>query len=609
MMQLAKLSFYRLPLLLLLLIIVPCYIMAQESVTFHISNMEAVNPIGPWIFDADNPGFPPGFQDNQCMTFAPAPAYPYHLYTYTSIRQGVTTTITCTSEDLALVSAPADVSFNFGEHTLGGYLKVNSVNPNSNWNVMGEAADVRRYNSGTGLVKLFGVTKLSLLNSDLRIFTPWPSQAQMRASTPPVFPFAAWVGNVGTGGASTAYGWADIDIANSDPAWVAVFADVNNQVKYVITNVVYNIDFTQGAYSYDLQIIAATHEQLNSVNAVDPAVPATWTLPLPAQDLEIDFSAVTGGGVANAYNDITVNEINTPPDGNLPGGIVWTDVKFWDVMSTLGSFTTSITFDVSGLGLIDVADFRVMKRNWFGADWVIWNDYTVLDPTHVRANNLTAMGDFAIGSISDPLPVELSSFTATLSSENLAILNWSTQSESALSGYNIYRNNTPDQNTSVCLTTAVIPAHNTSTGSDYTFTDDELTENGTYYYWLESLDIDGTSAFFGPITLNFNLHGDQEIVPDPLHLGKSILTNYPNPFNPSTSIAFYLQNQDQVKVSVYNTRGQLVKHFLTGSYNPGWHTLKWDGMDNNGKVVPSGLYFAKLHGNNCYLMNKMYLIK
>jgi len=275
----------------------------------------------------------------------------------------------------------------------------------------------------------------------------------------------------------------------------------------------------------------------------------------------------------------------------------------------LGSYTTSITFDVSGLGLFNVTDFRVMKREWFKSDWTIWSDITVLDASHVRANNLTSLGDFAIGSIDDPLPVELSSFSATLNAQNYAILNWTTQSESELTGYHVYRSNEPIQSNSVCITTSLIPAQNISTGADYTFTDNELTEEGTYYYWLESMDISGNSTFFGPISLNFNLHDDGEIVSDPDHLGRSIIKNYPNPFKPSTKISFYLQNQEDASITIFNTRGQVVKQYTAKSYNPGWHEINWQGKDDNGSSLPSGIYLVRLTGKSCNMLNKMIMLK
>ncbi len=590
-----------------ILLMLPVLLQAQNSVTFHVDNMQAMTVTGPWVFDADNIGFPT--QDQQCLTFAPAPAYLYHLYTFKTISQTGATTITCTAENMPMVANPSEVALEFLDHNLGGYTKVNTVSPNGIWNIMGQAGDIRRYNAGTATIKHNGTPVLYLLNADLRIMTPFPTQAQMRAAIPSTHPFEFWVGDVGTGLQPEAYGWADLDMINSDPAWLAAYANADNQVRFLISNVVYAIDFTQGTYSYDLQLLPATHEQLNSINTINPAVPATWNLPLPAQDLTFNFTAVTGGGVGSLMNTLTVNEINTPPDGTLPGSILWSDVKFWDVMSTLGSYTTSITFDVTGLALIDPVAYRVLKRDWYKADWVIWSDITLVDPTHVRANNLTSLGDFAIGSVDDPLPVELSSFAATTNAENMAILNWSTQSETELSGYHIYRSLEANQSTAVCITTSLITAGNTSTGASYSFADNDVTENGTYYYWLEAMNMNGTSDFFGPVTLNYTVGEGNNYVTDPDHLGRSILKSYPNPFNPNTTISFYLRDKDKVTVTIYNTLGQVVKTYQAKDYNPGWHNINWVGNNSNGQTVPSGMYLVRLSGDSCNLTNKMILMK
>lgn len=594
---------------LIIIVSIPAFLQAQNSVTFHVSNMQAVTVTGPWVFDADNPGFPVGFQDNQCLTFAPAPAYAYHLYCFKTIGTTGATTITCTDENMPMVADPSEVVLYFNSHELGGFLKVNSVAPNAAWNVMGQAGDIRRYNAGSAIITHNSAPVLSLINADLRIMTPYPSQAQMRAAIPPVHPFAAWVGDVGTGIQPDSYGWADIDIAGSDPAWVAAYANAANQVKFAITNVVYAIDFTQGTYSYDLQLLPAEHAQINSVTEVDPTIPASWNVSLPAQNLEFNFSAVTGGGVGSAMKKLTVNEIYTAPDGTLPAGIVWSDVKFWDIMSTLGSYTTSITFDITGLALINATDYRIMKRNWYSSDWVIWDDITVLDPNHIRANNLTSLGDFAIGSIEDPLPVVLSSFSAVTNSENLAVINWTTQSETELSGYRVYRNVENNQNNAICITNNLIEASNTSTGATYSLTDTQLYESGRYYYWLESLNMNGTSDFFGPVTLNYTIGQGNNYVTDPDHLGRSILKSYPNPFNPKSTISFYLRDSDKVNITVYNSLGQVVKTFQPQSFFPGWHNINWTGDNNNGQTVPSGMYLVRLSGNTCNLTTKMILMK
>ncbi len=70
--------------------------------------------------------------------------------------------------------------------------------------------------------------------------------------------------------------------------------------------------------------------------------------------------------------------------------------------------------------------------------------------------------------------------------------------------------------------------------------------------------------------------------------------NYPNPFNPRTEIGFYIKNDGQVIVNIYNALGQLVRTLYEGRQNAGQHRLVWDARNNDGQVVPSGTYLYTL---------------
>ena len=72
------------------------------------------------------------------------------------------------------------------------------------------------------------------------------------------------------------------------------------------------------------------------------------------------------------------------------------------------------------------------------------------------------------------------------------------------------------------------------------------------------------------------------------------LTNYPNPFNPETKIVFDLPESGQVKLEIYNIKGQKVKTLLDCYMSPGRSEMLWDSKDDNGKKVSSGVYFYKL---------------
>ncbi|MBI9032431.1 T9SS type A sorting domain-containing protein [bacterium] len=89
-----------------------------------------------------------------------------------------------------------------------------------------------------------------------------------------------------------------------------------------------------------------------------------------------------------------------------------------------------------------------------------------------------------------------------------------------------------------------------------------------------------------------------------------ITTNYPNPFNPETTIEFNNPVQGQVSVNIYNLKGQLVKSLLQDNLNQGVHKVIWRGNDSNDQQVASGVYFYKISsGNNKSVTKKIILMK
>ena len=81
-------------------------------------------------------------------------------------------------------------------------------------------------------------------------------------------------------------------------------------------------------------------------------------------------------------------------------------------------------------------------------------------------------------------------------------------------------------------------------------------------------------------------------------ISKSILhRNYPNPFNPSTTISFSIPEQSKIQVLIYNIKGQKVKTVTNESFDKGNHSVVWNGVDDSGKNVSSGVYFYNLNVN------------
>jgi flagellar hook assembly protein FlgD len=85
--------------------------------------------------------------------------------------------------------------------------------------------------------------------------------------------------------------------------------------------------------------------------------------------------------------------------------------------------------------------------------------------------------------------------------------------------------------------------------------------------------------------------------------------NYPNPFNASTSIKYTLPENAHVEIAIYNIQGQLVRTLSKGEESSGTHLAIWDGKDNIGKQLPSGIYFYKLSIGGEFKIKKMVLMR
>ena len=96
---------------------------------------------------------------------------------------------------------------------------------------------------------------------------------------------------------------------------------------------------------------------------------------------------------------------------------------------------------------------------------------------------------------------------------------------------------------------------------------------------------------------------------DPLPVTDYQLTNFPNPFNPETKIVFDLPEAGQVKLEIYNIKGQKVKTLLDCYMSPGRSEMLWNSKDDNGKRVSSGVYFYRLQTPKKNITKKMLLLK
>jgi len=106
-------------------------------------------------------------------------------------------------------------------------------------------------------------------------------------------------------------------------------------------------------------------------------------------------------------------------------------------------------------------------------------------------------------------------------------------------------------------------------------------------------------------SINITTRDMDNVVPPELALGQ----NYPNPFNPSTTISYQLPASGQVRLDIYNVRGQLVRTLVDAEQNAGSHSVVWNGTDKAGQNVASGIYFYRLSSPGKTLGKRMLLMK
>lgn len=99
------------------------------------------------------------------------------------------------------------------------------------------------------------------------------------------------------------------------------------------------------------------------------------------------------------------------------------------------------------------------------------------------------------------------------------------------------------------------------------------------------------------------------IVHDDTPAAYKLAQNFPNPFNPSTTIMFDMRAKGNVSLKIYNVAGQLVRTLVNGVKDAGPHKLTWDGRNNSGVAVSSGVYFYKMETKDFSQTKKMIMLR
>lgn len=89
----------------------------------------------------------------------------------------------------------------------------------------------------------------------------------------------------------------------------------------------------------------------------------------------------------------------------------------------------------------------------------------------------------------------------------------------------------------------------------------------------------------------------------------NLMSNYPNPFNPETTIPFSLAKTGDATLRIFNIAGQQVATLIDGKQVQGYHVVRWNGRDDAGVTLASGIYFARLDAGSFSQTRKLILLK
>ena len=167
-------------------------------------------------------------------------------------------------------------------------------------------------------------------------------------------------------------------------------------------------------------------------------------------------------------------------------------------------------------------------------------------------------------------------------------LSWSFSASSRLQGTCIYR--AEGEEAFQVLTPEPLPA------GACAYIDGDVLPGRYYRYYILALDTDGS---YPSQTLTVNLP------PKPL----TLYQNYPNPFNPSTRIAFFLPEPCRVTVTIFDVQGKRVRALADDVRDAGRHVLPWDGRNDAGKGVGSGIYYYRLSAGKKTQTKKLVVLR
>lgn len=204
----------------------------------------------------------------------------------------------------------------------------------------------------------------------------------------------------------------------------------------------------------------------------------------------------------------------------------------------------------------------------------------------LAANHLNLLGN-------TPLPVELAAFTAANADEQV-VLKWKTASEVNNYGFEIERRPEHSEWAKIDFR----QGHGTTSApQEYAYTDRNPVA-GKVQYRLRQIDNSGKAKYYDAVEVAVAAPREYRL-----------MQNFPNPFNPSTSIKYQVPVSAFVTITIYDMIGREVASLVREQKQPGTYTVDWNGRDNQGMEVASGVYIYRLTAGTFAAVRKMNFVR
>jgi hypothetical protein len=345
---------------------------------------------------------------------------------------------------------------------------------------------------------------------------------------------------------------------------------------------------------------------------VNPPVSDPTLVASTATDVSADFSAVGSGASADASaGEVALGAIFKDATGLAASGqsVTWTVTNNGaESINILGTTATPVAAGASATvtAVSDASGATGLTLDAEGDNFAGSTSATITATTSADNTEGVSLDLSVAFSVTwdVPVPAELASFAGEVIGDQGVHLQWAVSSQTNNLGWEVYRS---ADNQVFERVGALVPGAGTSDEfRQYSFLDQDAPAGDVVFYYLRQIDLNGTATRSNVIEIAL---ASTDVLDQALPLVTALNQNYPNPFNPETTIQFDLATESAVSLRVFDTTGQVVRTLVHGSMPAGSHVQLWDGRNEAGARVGSGIYFYELKAGAFTSMKKMTLLQ